>query len=235
MKYKSLAISLTYIKYGDSSIISKIFTKEKGLQSFIIKGVRAKKSKKKLGYFSPLKLLIIDANFDPKKTLQYLGEVNIAEHIDCVENKMIKKFISCFVAEVSVKVLLENEKNISIFNFIWDTAITLFESKKTNPNFALNYVIRLSSFLGFGPLKSNSKKLFFNLETGTFSQEKSSIENCLDEEKSNYLNDLLNETDVSIPQKTKSDLLKSLLKYYGLHHYNLSGITSHLIIEELRK
>ena len=132
MKYKSLAISLTYIKYGDSSIISKIFTKEKGLQSFIIKGVHAKKSKKKLSYFSPLKLLIIDANFDPKKTLQYLGEVNIAEHIDCVENKMIKKFISCFIAEVSAKVLLENEKNISIFNFIWDTAITLFESKKTN-------------------------------------------------------------------------------------------------------
>ena len=44
MKYKSLALSLTYIKYGESSIISKLFTKEKGLQSFIIKGIRKKKS-----------------------------------------------------------------------------------------------------------------------------------------------------------------------------------------------
>ena len=47
MKYKSRAIALSYLKQGESSIISKIFTEEKGLQSFIIKGVRSKKSKKK--------------------------------------------------------------------------------------------------------------------------------------------------------------------------------------------
>ena len=47
MKYKSLAIALTYIKQGETSIISKILTKEKGLQTFIIKGVRSKNSKKK--------------------------------------------------------------------------------------------------------------------------------------------------------------------------------------------
>ena len=43
MKYKSQAISLTYIKNGDSSIISKILTKEKGLQAFIVKGGSQKK------------------------------------------------------------------------------------------------------------------------------------------------------------------------------------------------
>ncbi len=47
MKYSSRAIALSYIKHGESSIIAKIFTEEKGLQSFIIKGVRNKKSKKK--------------------------------------------------------------------------------------------------------------------------------------------------------------------------------------------
>ena len=54
MKYKSRAITLTYIKQGESSIISKIFTEKHGLQSFIIKGVRSKKAKKKLGLFQPL-------------------------------------------------------------------------------------------------------------------------------------------------------------------------------------
>ena len=52
MKYKSRAIALSYLKQGESSIIAKIFTEEKGLQSFIVKGVRAKKSKKKLGFFN---------------------------------------------------------------------------------------------------------------------------------------------------------------------------------------
>ena len=64
MKYKSRAISLTYIKHGNTSIISKIFTEEKGLQTFIIKGVRSKNSKKKLSHFEPLKLLNLDGVFD---------------------------------------------------------------------------------------------------------------------------------------------------------------------------
>lgn len=66
MKYKSAAISLTYIKNGESSIISKILTKEMGLQTFFVKGVRSKNSKKKLSLFEPLKLLHIDASFDKK-------------------------------------------------------------------------------------------------------------------------------------------------------------------------
>ena len=64
MKYKSRAITLTYIKQGESSIISKIFTEKHGLQSFIIKGVRSKRAKKKLGlinYNSPKSRKIIDA------------------------------------------------------------------------------------------------------------------------------------------------------------------------------
>lgn len=235
MKYKSLAVSLTYIKYGESSIISKLFTKEKGLQSFIIKGVRKKRSKKNLSYFSPLKMLSINASFNPKKTLQYLGEVTIAKHINYTENDIKKSFLSCFIAEVSAKVLQENENNESLFNFVWDTAITLFESKKNNPNFALNYLINLSYFLGFGPSKHDSEKLFFNLETGTFSQTKLSEKISLNEEDSKYLSALLNKKPISIPRKKRSVLLKILLKYYGLHHYNLNGITSHLIIEELRK
>ena len=82
MKYKSRGIPLTYIRHGESSIISKIFTEEKGLQTFIIKAVRSKKSKKKLSYFEPLKLLNINANFNAKQSLQYLGEVNVAANIN---------------------------------------------------------------------------------------------------------------------------------------------------------
>ena len=46
MKYKRRAIALSYIKHGESAIIAKVFTEEKGLQNFIIKGVRSEKSKK---------------------------------------------------------------------------------------------------------------------------------------------------------------------------------------------
>ena len=75
MKYKSRAITLSYLKQGESSIITKIFTEEKGLQSFIVKGVRAKKAKKKLGLFQPLQLLSINANHSSKNSLQFINEI----------------------------------------------------------------------------------------------------------------------------------------------------------------
>ena len=58
MKYKSKAIALCYLNQGESSIIARIFTEEKGLQSFIVKGVRTKKSKKNLAYFNHYNYLV---------------------------------------------------------------------------------------------------------------------------------------------------------------------------------
>ena len=66
MKHTSQAIALTYHKYGESSIISKLFTEHNGLQTFIVKQVRLKKSKTPLGFFQPLQLLEISASYIEK-------------------------------------------------------------------------------------------------------------------------------------------------------------------------
>ena len=67
MNYKSKAIAPTYSKQGESSIVCKIFTEKKGLQTFIVKGVRSSKSKKKLALFQALQLVKINATYSDKK------------------------------------------------------------------------------------------------------------------------------------------------------------------------
>tara|TARA_X000001036_G_scaffold433742_1_gene471894 strand:- start:257 stop:964 length:708 start_codon:yes stop_codon:yes gene_type:complete len=235
MKYKSRAISLTYIKQGESSIISKILTEEKGLQTFIIKGVRSKKSQKKISYFEPLKLIDIDAEFKYKNSLQYLKDITIVENFDNPKNKISKHFIAFFSAEVASRVLQENEKNLELFNFLWHTSYSLYKNEKIDPNFALNYLLNLSSFLGFYPSKTKKNMPFFNMENGEFSEKKGLQNISLDKEKSDYLKLLLENQYVSINQKKKTELLKDLLRYYKLHHYNLDNIKSHLVIESLRR
>tara|TARA_B100001142_G_C14343369_1_gene658890 strand:+ start:183 stop:890 length:708 start_codon:yes stop_codon:yes gene_type:complete len=235
MKYSSRGIALTYIKQGESSIISKIFTEEKGLQAFIVKSVRSKKSKKKLSYFEPLKLLNINASFNSKKSLQYLEDIVIANTIDDPSNKIKKTFIAFFIAEITSRVLQENEQNKALFNFIWETTSTLYKTKKIDPNFALKYLVDLSLFLGFYPSKITINNPFFDLENGDFSKKINAKKMFLDKEKSTYLKMLLNKQEVIIPQDQKTSLLKGLLTYYKLHHYNLDTITSHLVIESLRK
>ena len=121
MNYKSKAIALTYRKQGESSIICKIFTEKKGLQTFIIKGVRSSKSKKKLALFQALQLVKINATYSDKRGLQYLQEISVDEPAAIEKVNMHKNFVSIFIAEITAQVLQENDQNIALFNFIWDT------------------------------------------------------------------------------------------------------------------
>jgi len=235
MKYKSRAITLTYIKQGESSIISKIFTEKHGLQSFIVKGVRSKKAKKKLGLFQPLQLVDINATLIPKKGLQYLAEITIIETISTDKINMNKNFLAIFIAEISSKVLQENEQNSVLFKFVWEIKQKLYSAKNIDENFALLFMLNLSKYLGFFPSTENINAPFFNLETGEFSVKTFNLNIYLSEEKTTILKHLLLGKKINIPQELKSELLKDIMQYFRLHHYNLSNITSHLIIESLRK
>ena len=235
MKYKSRAITLTYIKQGESSIISKIFTEKHGLQSFIVKGVRSKKAKKKLGLFQPLQLVDINATLIPKKGLQYLAEITIIETISTDKINMNKNFLAIFIAEISSKVLQENEQNSGLFKFVWEIKQKLYNANTIDENFALLFMLNLSKYLGFFPSTENINAPFFNLETGEFSGKSFNMNIYLTEEKTTVLKHLLLGKKINIPQELKSELLKDIIQYFRLHHYNLSNITSHLIIESLRK
>ena len=235
MKYKSRAITLTYIKQGESSIISKIFTEKHGLQSFIVKGVRSKKAKKKLGLFQPLQLVDINATLIPKKGLQYLAEITIIETISTDKINMNKNFLAIFIAEISSKVLQENEQNSGLFKFVWEIKQKLYNANTIDENFALLFMLNLSKYLGFFPSTENINSPFFNLETGEFSGKAFNLNIYLTEEKTTILKHLLLGKKINIPQELKSELLKDIMQYFRLHHYNLSNITSHLIIESLRK
>jgi DNA repair protein RecO (recombination protein O) len=234
MKYKSKAIALTYIKHGESSIISKIFTETNGLQSFIIKGVRSKKAKKKLGLFQALQLVKINATYSKKRGLQYLSEISVDEPTAIEKVNMHKNFIAIFIAEITAKVLQENEQNIPLFNFIWNTKRKLYLTDNVSDNFVLLFMLNLSKHLGFSPSTENINAPFFNLETGEFSNDSLNLNIYLDKEKSTILKSLIQGKEVKIKQKIKSKLLKDIMQFFHLNHYNLQKITSHIIIESLR-
>ena len=234
MKYKSRAIALSYLKQGESSIIAKIFTEEKGLQSFIVKGVRAKKAKKKLGLFQPLQLLNINATHITKNSLQYISEISIAHNQVSDGIDMKKNFIYIFVAEVISKVLLETEKDKALFKFIWELKNDLSNFEKINQNFPLIFLIGLSEQLGFLPSKDQIDGDYFNLEFGEFTNNQQQLNHFIKKDNSYYLRKLLENKDINIPYKNRNEILLHLIQYYKLQHHELKNMTSHLIIESLR-
>ena len=233
MKYHSRAIALSYIKHGESSIVARIFTEEKGLQTFIVKEVRKKKSKKNLGLFEALQLSNINATYLPKKNLQYIADISL---VTCTKQEginMKKKFFALFVAEVSSKVLHENEIDKPLFHFLWNLKLKLAKSSEIDPNFAIIFMIDLSKYMGFYPL-IQEENTYFNLEIGEFTDNTDQTNYCLNKQNSNYFKNLLNKQKIIIPYANRNQILLNLIDYYKLQDHELKNMTSHLIIESLR-
>ena len=232
MKYESRAIALNYIKHAESSIISKIFTEEKGLQSFIIKGVRTNKSKRKQGLFQPLELSFIDASYLPKKNLQYLNDIR-SSSVKREKGINIKKnFIYLFIAEVLSKLLKENETDKQLFEFLWELKNRLSLAKSIDPNTPIQFLVDLTNYMGFYPLYKNDS--YFNLQSGEFTNKKEGLKHYLNKENTNYFKYLIKQQITEIPYKNRNEILLNLIDYYKLQHHELKNMTSHEVIQSLR-
>lgn len=225
-------ICLHYYKYSESSVIAKIFTEKFGLQSYVMKGVRNKKSKNKLNLLYPLNPVLLEVTNNKKREVQYVKEINRVGNLSNINLDMNKRFISMFVSEVLMKVLVESEKEDSIFSFICETVNTIENSDILSKNFSLLFLLQLSSYLGFFPSSENSDKNLFDLENGCFTNQ-SAYYNISGENKE-YFKSLLVNKEVTIPYINRKELLKSLQKYYSLHHYNIENLKSYEVIESLR-
>lgn len=96
MTQSTRGIVLRYYPYSESSIIVKIFTENFGLQSYIVKGIRARKSKTKIAIFQPLTLLEFVAYRKENKSIHHLKEPRVPFHFQSIPVDLHKRSIQFF-------------------------------------------------------------------------------------------------------------------------------------------
>ena len=232
MTESTSGICLHYYKYSDSSVIAKIFTEKFGLRSFVLKGVRSKKSKNKLNLLQSLNIVHLEVTNNNKGQLQYIKEINKSDKFSYNVLDMNKRFITLFISEILLKVLVDSEKSDSLYQFVLKTIFMINQNRSLSKNFSILFLLKLSAYLGFYPNSEYYERNYFNLENGEFSNQLSYY--CLSGENKKYLALLLNNSEIDIPYKNRKELLKSLQKYYNLHHYNIDNLKSYDVIESLR-
>jgi len=137
------------VKYRETSIITTIYTEEYGLSTYIVNNVRSSKAKFNIGYFEPLNLVEITAYQNPRRDINRLAEIRISYPLHNLRQDMYKSAITIFIAEVLNKCIMEHDKNKELFTFI-SSSIMILESIERNNNFHLQFMLKLSTFLGFG-------------------------------------------------------------------------------------
>lgn len=224
---KTKAIVFSAIKYGDTSLIVKCFTKQEGIKSYLVRGVlTSKKGKLKPAYFQPLTQLELTANHNNKGALNAIKEAQVIYPFETIYTSIIKQSIVLFLSEVLSGIIREEEKNETLYSYI-ETAIIWLDTHTDVANFHLLFLLNLSYFLGFYPDTSEKDKQGFNLLEGCFTDNQHDKLTIYDNDLKAFkkLLDINFDTisEVSFNKRERQSILQTIISYFELH---LSGFRS---------
>lgn len=232
-------IVFKYINYSETSIIAKIYTEGFGLQSFIIKGTRGKRSKTRLALFQPLTLLDLEVNFRENKNMQHLKEVKVAHAYNTLPVDIIKRSFLFFIDELLYRSIREEMPNKLLFNWLFDSLTWLDLSTVEVTNFHLVFMVQLSRFLGFYPKKKAGKHLpVFDLREGLFTGSIPQHPDYIGGKQAELLDFLLETSfeknnDLEISYSERRSLLDVLITYYQMHLPGFGEMKSVEILHEV--
>ena len=152
MVHTTKGIILRTVKYGETSIITTVYTELFGVQTYIVKGVRqsSKTSQGKASYFQPAAILDLEVHLNTLKQIQFIREFQWSYIYERVLFDVVRNAVALYVIELLQHSLKQPEANPELFYLVEDT---LKEIDKGNETFVANlplyFILHLASELGF--------------------------------------------------------------------------------------
>jgi len=230
MTASTSAIVLSKIRYKDNDIIVKIFTREYGVISFIVKGsAKSKKSKIKFVYFQELTIVNIQFNFNPNRNLQYIKDLEIKHHYSSSHTDLVKTSVIIFLSEMLSNIITHQKKEVELYDYIEESLIW-YDTNHLNSYFHLIFLLELTKYLGFYPDISDNHLQYFNLEEGIYESSKTSKYSIKDVNLNLFNNILGIKFDsnhlLALNSEEKMEVLNIIITYYKLHINNFKGLKS---------
>lgn len=239
MLEKTRGIILNQIKYTDTGIIARLYTRKFGRQSIMIKGMRKRKSGKHSILFQPMFILDLEMYYKASRELQTLKEFSVSYTPYEIYSNIKKSCVAMFLGEVLTSVLKEESPNEEMFDFIEESIIYFDKSTEGYANFHISFLAGLSSYLGFEPSpRLDSDHAFFDMSNGDFVPIPPVHGNYAKEEISDILAAFFSssyEMGNSIPLtgNLRNEVLDTLVRYYALHLPGLKKINSLEVLKEV--
>jgi DNA repair protein RecO (recombination protein O) len=236
MLQKARGIVLHLVKYSETSVIVKVYTDSHGLKSFLVRGIRSKKSKLRPGLFQPLSLLDLVFYHRENSSLGTLKETHHSHPYRHLHSDILKSSIALFINEIIYKTLREEEANPELFDFLWERCISLDQAQGNLSSFPIIFMISYSRFLGIPPRPGHSETSpYFNLQEGIFQPENAGPRSCFDKETSAALNSVMIASPdelqkLVLTSHIRSKLLTGILSYFRYHLQGFPEIHSHQVL-----
>jgi DNA repair protein RecO (recombination protein O) len=239
MLEKTRGIVLHQIKYTDSGLVVQMYTRKFGRQSFLIKGLRNKKTGKHNIFLQPLFILDLELYYKPTREMHILKEYSMPFTSYDIYSNINKSSVAMFLGEVLTSVLREESPHAEMFDYI-EESILYFEScKESFANFHIAFLAGLSSYLGFEPGQRMGKEdAFFDMVNGIFVPIPPVHGNYANEEVTDILAVFFEASydsisKISLTGKIRNEVLETLVRFYSLHLPGLKTIKSLEVLKEV--
>lgn len=230
MNYKTEALVLHTVRYGDSRIIIDMYTREAGRQSFIVSISRGGRSAMKKQYFQPLTLLVIEADSRPLQQLQRLRNAELLYTWQSLLSEPGKLAIALFVSEFLYHALRAEQKDERLFDYVRSSLEWLDSRADRYANFHLVFLMRLSRFLGFFPNLSPP-----TVQDGPQSQHPSSQEPYFDLRASNFCTTPPPHHDYLMPEEASRIRPLMRMDFATMHLFRLSRADRKRMLEIMER
>src|SRR6478752_2528556 len=152
MVHATKGIVLRTVKYGDTSIITTVYTELFGIQSYIVKGVRqsSKTSSGKASFFQPAAMLDMEVYHNELKNLQFIKEYKWSYLYDKVLFDVIRNAVAQFMIELFQNAIKQPEANPELFYLLEGSLVQADKSSDTIvANLPLYFILHLAAESGF--------------------------------------------------------------------------------------
>lgn len=243
MIHATKGIVLRSIPYGDSSIISSVYTELFGLQQYLVKGIRtaSKKSFGKSACFQPGAIIELSVYHNELKQLQYVREVHWSYLYNSVLTEVVKNTVALFMMELLQHSLQQPESNPPLFYLVENSLRELDKAgEQATANFPLFFAVHLASFLGFQFQGNFSEQTpFVDLQEGIFVPHKPDHPYFLEEQaaavtaKLIQLNNFTQLAEISLNRYQKRALMENYMQFYALHIADFGTLRSLPVLKEI--
>ncbi len=239
MLIKTRGICLHTSKYGETSVIAQVYTEEKGLQSYIISGVRSAKPRVHGSLLQPLTMLDMVAYWRAEKSLFRTKELRAAYTFERIPFELARGSVALFVADVLLRALRESEAPPDLFPFVERFIVFLDVTTDALANLPTYFLLQLSSYLGVQPeTPLFGGPYYFDQTQGYFAPEPPEHLRYTDPEASGLLVSLAGvplegASEVASTKAARQGAIVGLLDYLREHFERFSGVNSHRVLTDI--
>lgn len=230
--------------YAETSVVAKVFTRELGVKSYLVKGVRQQGGRVKQNLFEPLCSLDMVVYDNHGSELNYVKELSPRHPARL--SLPVANALRFFMTEVLYKTLREGEPMPALWDYVEEAQVELERVLSAQdggqgiPGFCthlpIRFLLTVARHLGIEPMDNYSpQKPLFDLQKGRFvgNPDNTVLIPTLSLMLHEYLSDP--DSQPSVDLTWRRGLIDELIKYYQLHLSGFRNFYSHEILHAILK